>query len=370
MMRILGRGYQVAQRAMMRKQDNRVLQEQLAGAHILLVEDNELNQELASELLQSAAITVSLAENGLQAVEMSRDNDFDGILMDIQMPVMDGYTATAKIREFKPDIAIIAMTANAMAGDREKVIDSGMNDYISKPINVEKMFSTLSKWISPANASIYTQATKTLPLSEGDAGGEIDFSFTVINPEIGLAICNGSIKLYKKLLRKFIDGQTDFESTFREELLALHWKDATRIAHTLKGNAGNLGAVQLQAKAAKLEHSCGIHADADIIESELKQVCVSLQQTFDDISLMFSTEVNEGHAPSMLESSNKYVELQPQLLQVAQLIKGFDTAATDLLYELIEEIKDPVIVGQLDAIIQVLESYDFAGASVQLEKLL
>lgn len=260
-----------------------------------------------------------------------------------------------------------------------------------------------------------------------------------------MAICNGSIKLYKKLLRKFIDGQTNFESTFRDEWLALHWKDATRIAHTLKGNAGNLGAEQLQAKAGKLEHSCTNQTDADTIESELKEVCLSLQQTFDDIRPMFDTDVNEDSPSATLGSANiikdqfdnleqrlndfdmdaqqiihqfqqytfssdiqivladitTHIEgydfeaakedlerlrlilpldqennedqvnnLQPQLLQVAQLIKDFDTAATDLLYELIEEIKDPIVVAQLNSIINVLDNYDFSGASVQLEKLL
>jgi CheY-like chemotaxis protein len=124
----------------------------LKGARVLLVEDNDMNQELAMELLANAGIEVTLAVNGQDALDkISADAGFDGVLMDCQMPVMDGYTATRDIRKnpaFK-DLPIIAMTANAMTGDREKVIEAGMNDHIAKPLNVGAMFATIAKWIKP-----------------------------------------------------------------------------------------------------------------------------------------------------------------------------------------------------------------------------
>ncbi|MBK9442999.1 MAG: PAS domain S-box protein [Comamonadaceae bacterium] len=126
---------------------------QLAGAHVLLVEDNDMNQELAMELLSNAGMRVVLANNGQEALDiLAQGGHFDGVLMDCQMPVMDGYTATRAIRQnpaFK-DLAVIAMTANAMAGDKEKVIEAGMWDHIAKPLNVAEMFATLAKWIKPA----------------------------------------------------------------------------------------------------------------------------------------------------------------------------------------------------------------------------
>jgi CheY-like chemotaxis protein len=124
----------------------------LAGLKVLLVEDNDMNQELAMELLRNAGMQVVLANHGQEALDILADDPaFDGVLMDCQMPVMDGYTATRAIRRNAAfqDLPIIAMTANAMAGDREKVISAGMWDHIAKPLNVAEMFATIAKWIKP-----------------------------------------------------------------------------------------------------------------------------------------------------------------------------------------------------------------------------
>ena len=123
----------------------------LAGARILLVEDNLFNRELAVDLLSGAGIEVIVAEDGRQALALLQRERFDGVLMDCQMPVMDGYEATRLLRQ-QPhlrDIPVIAMTANAMVGDREKVLAAGMNDHIVKPINIDDMFATLARWVRP-----------------------------------------------------------------------------------------------------------------------------------------------------------------------------------------------------------------------------
>jgi len=124
----------------------------LSGARILLVEDNAINQELAVELVRGADIEVTVAGDGRQALDLLERQHFDGVLMDCQMPVMDGYAATRALRQ-QPrlkDLPVIAMTANAMAGDREKVIAAGMNDHIAKPINVDELFAKLAQWLRPA----------------------------------------------------------------------------------------------------------------------------------------------------------------------------------------------------------------------------
>ncbi len=127
----------------------------LQGAKLLLVEDNEINQELALELLSSNGISVEVAGDGREALDLLGRETFDGVLMDCQMPVMDGYEATRRIR-LQPELAqlpVIAMTASAMKGDRERVLEVGMNDHISKPINPEVMFVTIAKWVTPKNYS-------------------------------------------------------------------------------------------------------------------------------------------------------------------------------------------------------------------------
>jgi CheY-like chemotaxis protein len=123
----------------------------IRGAWILLVEDNEINQQVARELLEGAGLPVAIATNGEEAVGAVKKKDFEAVLMDVQMPVMDGYQATREIRkdERLKGLPIIAMTAHAMTGDREKCLKAGMNDYVSKPIDPDELFFTLVKWIKP-----------------------------------------------------------------------------------------------------------------------------------------------------------------------------------------------------------------------------
>ena len=129
-------------------------QQRLSGARILLVEDNPINQELASEVLGSAGIIVTVADDGQQAVDILARETFDAVLMDCLMPVMDGYTAAKVLRQQERlrDFPIIAMTASGKAADREKTRSAGMNDHISKPLDIEELFAMLARWIRPAGA--------------------------------------------------------------------------------------------------------------------------------------------------------------------------------------------------------------------------
>jgi CheY-like chemotaxis protein len=154
----LHKGMEVTTRQEARADDYAQHMLALKGAKVLLVEDNDMNQELAMELLSQAGMTVVVANNGQEAVDIltKGGQQFDGVLMDCQMPVMDGYTATREIRklaQFK-DLPIIAMTANAMAGDKEKVIEAGMWDHIAKPLNVGAMFATMAQWFNVATADV------------------------------------------------------------------------------------------------------------------------------------------------------------------------------------------------------------------------
>ena len=135
--------------AVMRRKAKRHLTKELKGKfRILLVEDNRINQKLAINVLSKKGHMVELAENGQIALDkLKDDNDFDAVLMDIQMPVMDGLEATRKIRERRNDIPIIAMTANAFDTDRENCFNAGMNDFIAKPIDVKLLFEKLNRWV-------------------------------------------------------------------------------------------------------------------------------------------------------------------------------------------------------------------------------
>ena len=227
-------------------EDNQTIIKKLAGAKVLLVEDNDLNQELAVDRLSQAGINVMLANNGQIALDILKDtHDFDGILMDLQMPVMDGYTATREIRKNSHfgKIPIIAMTANAMKEDRSKVIKAGMSDRITKPLNITQMFNTMAQWITPQDG---TAADSTDDQPRGNSSTETVPELRGIDTRVGMAITMGNAKLYLKLLAKFRVGAGDFDQRFAAALADEDPTAATRAAHTLKGTAGNIGAQGVQ----------------------------------------------------------------------------------------------------------------------------
>jgi len=230
----------------------------LAGVRVLLVEDNAINRELASVLLQRVGAEVAVAEHGQQALEMLERQCFDCVLMDCQMPVMDGYSTTRALR-LQPalrDLPVIAMTANAMVGDRDKALAAGMNDHIPKPIDIEQMYATIARWLGPGTAPHgRTGDSPGAPASHVGALPGIDI-------QAGLALMGGDPLLYRRLLRLFRDGFADFPSRVDAALSRGDRGAACQLAHTLKGTAANLGATTVQHIATALEQACLAEASA------------------------------------------------------------------------------------------------------------
>ncbi len=226
----------------------------IRGARVLLVEDNELNQQVASELLRSAGLGTDIAENGEIAVAMVRDRTYDLVLMDMQMPVMDGETATRRIRAMAgfESLPIVAMTANAMAEDRKRCIDAGMNDHIAKPIEPDDLFSALLKWIP--HIALPEKSSDRGGIAADDTDGAAPLpDIPRLDASLGLRRVLGKKDIYLSLLRRFVSGQKSAFPAF-EEALARDDRDAAeRLIHTLKGVAGNIGATALQESAALLE---------------------------------------------------------------------------------------------------------------------
>ena len=226
----------------------------IAGARILLVEDNEINQEVALDMLRQAGFRVDLAEHGGVAMTLLKANQYDLVLMDMQMPVMDGLAATTNIRS-QPRLAnlpVVAMTANALAADRQRCMDVGMNDFIPKPIEPDFLWATLLKWIpvrQPASPSKPKSKAKKSP-SPTDA---TDFDIAGINAAPALTRMMGNVTLYEASLRKFCTQQADMPATCRNALTAKDTTTAKRVAHTLKGVAASIGAEILSVEAANLE---------------------------------------------------------------------------------------------------------------------
>ena len=244
-------------------------QERLRGAHLLLVEDNAINREIALTVLDRAGIVTSVAGNGQEAIDMLGRQHFDGVLMDCQMPIMDGYAATRAVRE-QPrwrDLPVIAMTANAMVGDRDKALAAGMNDHIAKPIKVEEMFATLARWIRPAAV-----AGTAAGLASGEARNDPLATLTGIDSRAGVAAMMGDSVLYIHLLRMFRDRETDFPERFRAARARGDAEAAMRMAHDLKSVTGSLAVLSVHQAASELELACINGTDDAGVETRLQDV--------------------------------------------------------------------------------------------------
>jgi PAS domain S-box-containing protein len=228
-------------------------QARLRGAQILLVEDNAINREIALAVLRRAGIVVSAAYDGQEALDMLAQERFDGVLMDCQMPVMDGYAATRALRQQPQwrDLPVIAMTANALVGDRDKVLAAGMNDHIAKPIKVDQMFATLARWIRPA-----TLGPEATPESSGNRPcADLLAGLSGIDHRAGLAATAGDEALYRLLLQMFRDREADFPERFRAARAMGEKAAATRMAHDLKSVTGALAVCAIHPLAVELEQA-------------------------------------------------------------------------------------------------------------------
>ncbi len=285
----------------------------LQGCRVLLAEDNEVNQRLVSKLLQHVGIVVEIAENGSVAVERVRRQDYDLVLMDMQMPVLDGEGATREIRQMGPrgQLPIIAISASAMPQDRQRCFAAGMNDFLPKPLKVADLYASLRQWIrtppaAPRGADLITQpacetAAPALPAIAGLDTGE------------GLQRVLGDRTLYLDLLHRLVESE---EHTLRKIRSALEQNElvtAERLAHTLKGLAGTVGATTVMSCAAELEQALRSQASAALTEQALTRLETHLTPLLNDLQ-QFLADTDEPLAEA--------IDLQ-QLAQVCQRLATY-----------------------------------------------
>jgi two-component system sensor histidine kinase/response regulator len=237
----------------------------LRGARILVTEDNEINQQIAVELLEGAGATVTIANNGREAVEMlSRPgpSPFDVVLMDLQMPEMDGYQATMKLRAESrlATLPIIAMTAHATLEERQRCLAAGMNDHVTKPIDPAALFDAIGRFYKPAEGAGAPDQPSSAALHDGVP------SIDGLDTNDGLSRVGGNRTLYLKILRQFAEEHGATADQVANALAKGDRSLAERLAHTLKGVAGNIGAAGVQSSAAALERAIRERSSADEIE--------------------------------------------------------------------------------------------------------
>jgi polar amino acid transport system substrate-binding protein len=290
------------------------------------------------------------------------------------MPIMDGITATKLIRKDYPELPILAMTANAMAGDREKVIEAGMNDYITKPINVSDMFSTMVKWITPSenvsNIFINESAQHELDETSDHANVEgIPLEFEFIDVNAGLAVSNGNLKLYIKLLGKFVTGQKTFLDSFSTALKNNQIVDATRIAHTLKGSAGNIGAKALLDKANLLETAC-VNEDFTRIDDVLAVVSDELNNVLDELNQFILKNANNKNSKPAEVKFEPPAEFISAVHELMSLLQEFETDSIDIADELLQQLSGTDKEKLFEKICQHIELYEFTEAEVLLDNFI
>ena len=372
----------------------------IKGARILLTEDNEINQEVAREILEQAGLVVEIANDGSESVEKfihsteEGGKPFDAILMDIQMPVMDGMEATGHIRalELKAQssklkgreadtlsasdfqlsagsgrIPIIAMTAHAMAGDREKSLDAGMDDHVTKPIDPDQLFSSLVNWIKPGQREIPEHLIQQKAGKEKKEEDILLMDFPGIHVEKGLKRLGGNKKLYKNILIKFHTEYTDAVQQIKDALDQKDYELAQRLAHTVKGVSGNIGAEDLQKISGELEASIK-NGQEDQHEGLLESFGKQLTIVTDSLSAVSTQETGSEETEGKTGTPEELLEL---LLKLEPHVKKKKPKPSK---EVMEEIggftwPDEYIKGIAD-LKRLIGKYKFKDADVVLGEML
>ncbi|MBF0295298.1 MAG: response regulator [Magnetococcales bacterium] len=332
----------------------------LRGARVLLVEDNEVNQQVAMELLEMAGMVTVVAGNGRIGVEKACQEPFDVVLMDVQMPEMDGYEATRRIRQEASlaGLPVLAMTANAMASDRARCLEEGMNDHVGKPIDPKELFAVLARWIKP-RAGLGGEAP-ALPPPVADRVAPLP-EMPGIDVVSGIEHVGGTIGIYRKILQKFSENQRDILQRIRAALDAGEHKEGIRLAHTLKGVAATIGARDLNLLAARLEAEMkqqpGIRNDPLLsgVESELERVLEVIRPVVE------GTGVSGGGVSGYP---------LPKLEALRALLMEYNLESEEFLDGILTELADGHVREALAPLRHNIRQYDFDGAIRELERLL
>jgi PAS domain S-box-containing protein len=320
------------------------------GARILLVDDNELNQQVGRELLQEAGFTVDVADDGQVAVDMVRRSfqaqnthglaAYDMVLMDMQMPVMDGVTATQLLRQDTQlqDLPILAMTANARPEDRQRCLAAGMQDFVAKPIDPESLWRTLAQWLPARTAPALVTAT-TPPVPSAASSPTKLPNIAGLNTALGLQRVMGNPALYLRLLHRFLSGQSDVPERVAQALAANDRATAERLAHTLKGVAGQIGATAAQEAADALEAALHSGSPASALAPLQEKVASCLTPLINGLHQALATHTTQATesaegantATSSLAAALPPEQLQQLYQQLQTLLADDDAQVVDLL---------------------------------------
>ncbi|WP_176963539.1 transporter substrate-binding domain-containing protein [Mariprofundus sp. NF] len=367
---VLGRG-RILESGKQQVKDNRSLDSHgFAGAHLLLVEDNDINREFATELLQSMNVSVDEAVNGEEAVAMVQKQSYDGVLMDIQMPVMDGLQATEEIRALLDesgdkrfaDLPIIAMTAMAMAKDAEKCLQAGMSDHITKPVSPERLIQALSKWLPVTDKAISASADSAVDTELSDYPADL-MNLSHFDAVAGIRRIGGKPQAYRKQLKRFRERYPDAVDKLQQLVNSKRMQAAEDFCHAIKGVFGALGADALFDSATEIDLLLKDGKTPEL--QQFEQMRMLLQQTMDEIDGLTMPASEQPLAADVMERE----ELLAKLAALKILLESDVGAAEDLLGKIRAGVAGTAIeqaVGEMSA---SMELFEIDGVLKQLERL-
>ena len=361
----------------------------LAGARILIAEDNEINQQIIREILTQAGLEVTLVENGQQAIETLNahlshapsGSLFDAVLMDLQMPLMDGYEATRLIRartEFD-QLPIIAMTAHAMTQEKEKCFAVGMNDHTPKPIDIDHLFACLCRWITPRK---HHGMEKTIPTADKQA--VLPLQLPGIDIQGCLQNLGGNQQLLKQLLLEFAQEFADATSQMQNLLIQNDYEQAERLAHSIKGTAGNLGAKNLYQAAMTLDNALRkppesidqthLQSLQSEFESALIQVLSAIATLSSENTDKQTKEAGDHSKPEKntdsIDANLDKDRIFPLLSELAGLLENNSLDAEDCWQNLRQELSHPVFSPEKQQLEKAIEHFDFERAKIILTNII
>ncbi len=358
----------------------------LKGSFVLLVEDNEFNQQIAVELLTDAGFRVDVAEDGQKSIEMLDKGVYDIVLMDMQMPVMDGVTATREIRKdvrFK-DLPILAMTANVMESDIEKCRDAGMWDHIGKPIDPDELFGKLLKWIKPRTIQedqeaapealretrqVDTAPTPVFQDTKMTGAGSDDLpDIPGLDTALGLKRVMGKKAFYLDMLKKYVENQADVPSQVRLSLEDEDYPTAERLAHTAKGVSGNIGASEIQALAAQVEKAIKERKGRDAIEAFIHPFAEAQKKLVSSLREALALAEEEIWAAEDAPEVDQE-EAAMACRKLAEFLSADDSEAVDYLDEVSPLLRSYLGLSSFRPLEKAVKDYDFEKARELLKAL-